>query len=57
LTKDLAGQHEYNWGVVLLHTARKEKKNFIFIVYTPEMAMPLQKRETLKILLEHEKIQ
>jgi hypothetical protein len=57
VTKDLAGQYEYNWGVVLLHTAQKENKNSIIIVYTPESAMPLQKRETLKILLEHEQIQ
>ncbi len=52
IVKDLSGQREYTWGVVNLIIDPEEKKNSIFVVYTPESVVPLYERETLKTLSE-----
>jgi hypothetical protein len=51
---DLLGQREFSWGEVLSCLDIERNKDWLVVVYTTEIAVPLSRAELLRCLYEHQ---
>ena len=51
---ELKGQREFSWGEVLCQFSYRANKNWLVVVYTPELPVPRRPSSVLRQLFAHE---
>lgn len=56
IATDLRGQREFSWGMALSCLDTRANKDWLVVVYTAELHVPLRRAEFLRHLYEHEPV-